>query len=54
MQMIKVTEGISNECYLDKKGTEEILDNAEKQVFNILQKRNTGNVVDIKMLLLNL
>ncbi len=47
-QMIKVTEGISNECYLDKKGTEEILDNAEKQVFNILQKRNTGNVVDIK------
>lgn len=47
-QMIKVTEGISNECYLDNKGTEEILDNAEKQVFNIIQKRNTGNVVDIK------
>lgn len=47
-QMIKVTEGISNECYLDKKGTEEILDNAEKQVFNILQQRNTGDVVDIK------
>ena len=47
-QMIKVTEGISNECYLDNKGTEEILDNAEKKVFNIIQKRNTGNVVDIK------
>ena len=47
-QMIKVTEGIANECYLDKNATVEILDKAEKQVFDILQKRNTGDVVSIK------
>lgn len=47
-QMIKVTENISNECYLDKHNTEEIMDNAEKTVFDILQKRNTGDLVNIK------
>lgn len=47
-QMIKVTEGIANDCYLDKQSTNNILDKAEKQVFDILQKRNTGDVVGIK------
>lgn len=47
-QMIKVTEGITNECYLDKSATNDILDKAEKQIFDILQKRNTGDVVGIK------
>ena len=47
-QMIKVTEGIANECYLDKSSTDDILDKAEKQVFDTLQRRNTGDVVDIK------
>ncbi|NMB44020.1 MAG: replicative DNA helicase [Clostridiales bacterium] len=47
-QMIKVTEGIANECYLDKSPTDEILDRTEKEVFDILQKRNTGEVVSIK------
>ena len=30
-QMIKVTEGIANECYLDKSPTDEILDRTEKK-----------------------
>lgn len=47
-QMIRATEGIANECYLDKSSTDDILDKAEKQVFDILQKRNTGEVVSIK------
>ncbi|NLJ89655.1 MAG: replicative DNA helicase [Clostridiales bacterium] len=47
-QMIRVTEGIANECYLDKNPTDDILDKAEKEVFDILQKRNTGDVVSIK------
>ncbi len=47
-QMIRVTEGIANECYLDKSATGDILDKTEKEVFDILQKRNTGEVVSIK------
>ena len=47
-QLIRVTEGITNESYLDKNSTDEILDKAEKEVFDILQKRNTGDVATIK------
>ena len=39
---------VFNECYLDKHRTEEIMDNTEKKVFDILQKRNTGDIVNIK------
>lgn len=47
-QLIKVTEGISNECYLDKEKVESILESTEKKIFDILQKRNTGDFVSIK------
>lgn len=47
-QLIKVTEGISNQCYLDKDKVETILEETEKKVFDILQKRNTGDFVSIK------
>ena len=47
-QLIKVTEGITNECYLDKEKVETILEDTEKKVFNILQKRNSGDFVNIK------
>lgn len=47
-QLIKVTEGITNECYLDKEKVETILETTEKKVFDILQKRNTGDFVSIK------
>jgi replicative DNA helicase len=47
-QLIKVTEGISNECYLDKEKVETILETTEKKVFDILQKRNTGDFVGIR------
>lgn len=47
-QLIKVTEGITNECYLDKEKVETILETTEKKVFDILQQRNTGNFVSIK------
>lgn len=47
-QLIKVTEGITNECYLDKEKVETILENTEKKVFDILQKRNSGEFVGIK------
>lgn len=47
-QLIKVTEGITNECYLDKEKVETILEDTEKKVFSILQKRNSGDFVNIK------
>lgn len=47
-QLIKVTEGITNECYLDKEKVESILESTEKKIFDILQKRNTGDFVSIK------
>jgi replicative DNA helicase len=47
-QLIKVTEGITNQCYLDKDKVETILEETEKKVFDILQKRNSGDFVSIK------
>ncbi|MGB8454851.1 MAG: replicative DNA helicase [Anaerocolumna sp.] len=47
-QLIKVTESITNECYLDKEKLETILEDSEKRMFDILQKRNTGDFVGIK------
>lgn len=47
-QLIKVTEGITNQCYLDKDKVETIMEETEKKVFDILQKRNSGDFVSIK------
>jgi replicative DNA helicase len=47
-QLIKVTEGISNECYLDKEKVETILETTEKKIFDIVQQRNSGEFVSIK------
>lgn len=47
-QLIKVSEGITNECYLDKEKVETILETTEKKIFDILQQRNTGDFVSIK------
>lgn len=46
--LIKVTEGITNECYLDKEKVENILESTEKKIFDILQQRNTGDFVGIR------
>lgn len=47
-RLIKITEGITNDCYLSKDKTEVILENAEKQVFDIVQNRSTGDFANIK------
>lgn len=38
-RMIRVTEGISNTCYLDKHPLEEVFSEAETQMFQLLQQR---------------
>ena len=52
-RLIKVNDEISNMCYLGKEPTETILEKTEKQVFKLLQKRNIGEFVPIKDVVLN-
>lgn len=47
-RLIKITEGITNDCYLNKDKLEVILENAEKQVFDVVQNRSTGDFANIK------
>lgn len=47
-QLIKVSESITNECYLDKEKLETILEDSEKKMFDVLQKRNSGDFVSIR------
>ena len=47
-RLIKVTEGIANTCYLDKEKVDVVLEQTEKQVFDIVQDRSTGDFVSIK------
>ncbi len=47
-RLIKVTEGITNQCYLDKEKVDSILEDTEKEVFNIIQNRGSGDFVNIK------
>ena len=47
-RLIKVTEGISNLCYLDKEKIDVVLEQTEKEVFNIVQNRGGGEFQSIK------
>ncbi len=52
-RMIKVSEEISTDCYLGKDKVEDIMEDAEKRLFELLQKRNTGEFVPIRQVVLN-
>ena len=52
-RLIKVVEEIANTCYVGKEKLEDILETTEKKVFDIVQKRNTGDFVPIKEVVLN-
>jgi len=49
---IKVTEGIANDCYLGKKDTNEILADTEKQIFDLIQRRGSGDTEDIRSIVI--
>ncbi len=49
---IKVTEAIANDCYSGKKDTEEILADTEKQIFELVQRRGSGDTEDIRSIVL--
>ena len=52
-KLIKVNEEIANTCYLGKERVEDIMEDTEKKIFNLVQKRNTGDYVPIKDVVLN-
>ena len=52
-RMIKLNEEIENMCYLGKEPVEAILETTEKKVFELVQKRNTGDFVPIRDVVLN-
>ena len=52
-KLIRLTEGIANTCYLAKEPLEGILEKTEKDVFELIQKRNTGDYVPIRQVVLN-
>ena len=52
-RLIKLNDEISNMCYLGKEPMEAVLELTEKKVFELVQKRNTGDFVPIKDVVLN-
>ncbi len=52
-KLIKLSEEISNACYSQTDSLEVILDETEKKTFNIVQKRNTGDFVPIRQVVMN-
>ena len=45
--LIKVTEGITKDCYAGKENINELLEETEKKIFKIVQRRNLGEITPI-------
>ena len=52
-RLIKLNEEIENVCYAGKEPLEAVLEKTEKSVFELLQRRNTGDYVPIRQVVLN-
>ena len=52
-RLIKVNEDIAAECYAGKERVEDILEDTEKQIFQVLQRRSSDDFVPIKEVVLN-
>lgn len=47
-RLIKVTEAVTGVCYLDKQPLDEILEDTEKQVYDVVQRRSWGEFENIR------
>ncbi len=47
-RLIKVNEEIANACYLENDRVEDIMEDAEKKIFQVLQQKASGDFVPIK------
>ncbi len=52
-QLIRVTEGVANNCYAGKEKTETILEQTEKQIFDVLNRRRETDFVSIQEIALS-
>ena len=52
-KMINLIESIENMCYAGKEPVESIMEQTEKSMFQLLQRRTTGDYVPIKQVVLN-
>lgn len=52
-KLIKLNEEIANTCYAGKDSLEFILEDTEKRVFQLVQRRNTGDFVPIRQVVMN-
>ncbi len=52
-KLIRVNEEIANICYAQKESLESILETSEKSIFDIIQKRNSGDFVPIRQIVMN-
>ena len=52
-RLIKLNEEIANICYAGKESLETILEETEKKVFQLVQKRNTKEFVSIRQIVMN-
>ena len=52
-RLIRINEDIANKCYLGREELSEILDETEKSVFDLLQKRGGSDYVPIHQVVIN-
>lgn len=52
-RLIKLNEEIANTCYLGQEPLEAVLELTEKKVFELVQRKNTGDFVPIRDVVLN-
>lgn len=52
-KLIRVNEEIANSCYAQNDSLESILETSEKNIFDIIQKRNSGDFVPIRQVVMN-
>lgn len=52
-RLIRLNEEIANNCYAGKESLEYILDDTEKRVFQLVQKRSTEDFVPVRQIVMN-
>ena len=52
-RLIRLNEDIANTCYAGKENLESILEDTEKRVFELVQRRNTEDFVPIRKIVMN-
>ena len=52
-RLIRINAEIANTCYVGKDSLEDILADTEKRIFDLVQRRNTGDFVPIRQIVMN-